>query len=495
MVLGADSTYRITRHPNEWLPDTETFIELLRELRHGPSSQLKSFFSAGEVIVTRAPGRLDLMGGFADYSGSMVLEMPIAAATHVALQLTETPDLRVISFSEQPREEFRIFEIPLAGFGTRRTPITYSAAHDIFTRDPNQRWAAYVAGSFIVLMREKGTSFDRGARILIHSTVPEGKGVSSSAALEVATMQAVCAAYGINVSPRELAFLCQKVENVIAGAPCGIMDQTTAACGESGKLLALLCQPAEVIAMLKLPGELEVWGLDSAIKHSVAGADYMTVRTAASIGYRIIAELAGFTCHDTNTEGLVHIDDHLWNGYLANITVAEFATKFAPYLPERLDGGEFLARYKGTTDPVTKVLATQVYPVLAATRHPIYENDRVNRFVNLLQNSTPDSRAEELGELMYDAHQSYSDCGVGSEQTDQLVDLVELGGPTKGLYGAKITGGGSGGTVAVLGDKGAFAAVEEIAELYQKRTGHTPSIISGSSPGSSAFGHIRLEIH
>lgn len=94
---------------------------------------------------------------------------------------------------------------------------------------------------------------------------------------------------------------------------------------------------------------------------------------------------------------------------------------------------------------------------------------------------------------MYEAHQSYSDCGLGSQQTDELVDLVRNAGPAKGLYGAKITGGGSGGTVAVLGNKGAEIVIDEIAQLYQKRTGYPLSVISGSSPGSNAFGVMKLE--
>src|SRR6185436_5452937 len=139
-------------------------------------------------------------------------------------------------------------------------PIAYEEARSYFKSD---KWAAYVAGVFLVLMRERGTRFDRGTRLLISSRVPEGKGVSSSAALEVATMSAVVAAFNIEVSPREIALLCQRVENLVVGAPCGVMDQMTAACGEANQLLSLVCQPAELQASIKLPEELAVWGLDS----------------------------------------------------------------------------------------------------------------------------------------------------------------------------------------------------------------------------------------
>jgi L-arabinokinase len=74
-----------------------------------------------------------------------------------------------------------------------------------------------------------------------------------------------------------------------------------------------------------------------------------------------------------------------------------------------------------------------------------------------------------------------------------LVRLVREAGAESGLYGAKITGGGSGGTVAVLGRRGARAGVEAVAKEYERRTGHAPLIISGSSPGAAAFGHLVID--
>jgi galactokinase len=95
-------------------------------------------------------------------------------------------------------------------------------------------------------MRERNVDFASGANILIASRVPPGKGVSSSAALEVAVMQAVTKAFDIDIEARDKALLCQKVENLVAGAPCGVMDQMTAVFGEANRLLLLLCQPAEI---------------------------------------------------------------------------------------------------------------------------------------------------------------------------------------------------------------------------------------------------------
>lgn len=91
---------------------------------------------------------------------------------------------------------------------------------------------------------------------------------------------------------------------------------------------------------------------------------------------------------------------------------------------------------------------------------------------------------------MYESHASYSACGLGSEGTDALVELVKAAGLDSGLYGAKITGGGSGGTVAVLGDRDAEDTVRDVARGYAEKTGHKSYVFSGSSPGSVAFGHL-----
>lgn len=93
---------------------------------------------------------------------------------------------------------------------------------------------------------------------------------------------------------------------------------------------------------------------------------------------------------------------------------------------------------------------------------------------------------------MYQAHASYSACGLGSVGTDRLVELVREAGSDSGLYGAKITGGGSGGTVAIFGLAGADDAVQKIANRYADETEREPYIFSGSSPGAAAFGHVEM---
>jgi L-arabinokinase len=99
-----------------------------------------------------------------------------------------------------------------------------------------------------------------------------------------------------------------------------------------------------------------------------------------------------------------------------------------------------------------------------------------------------DDALAEMGRLMVESHRSYSACGLGSEGTDRLVGLVLESGPASGLFGAKITGGGSGGTVAVLGRADAGASVEAVAARYRAETGHPATVFTGSSPGAMAFG-------
>jgi L-arabinokinase len=497
--------YRIVSPPSIDLPDTGIVIAVLNSLTTSASPELRDLFSPnGDIVISRAPGRLDVKGGIADYSGSLVLEMPLEEATFAAVQLDSSRILRIVSvrqdsefgiqdsggrIEEKPGAN-RIFEMSLHDLECDGEPVSYEMARARFQSNRPTRWAAYVAGVFLVLMREKAARFDHGARMLILSAVPEGKGVSSSAALEVAAMQAVTVAFGIELQPHELAILCQMVENLVVGAPCGVMDQLTSACGRARHLLGIRCQPADITGTIAIPDDIAIWGLESGVRHSVAGSVYANVRVAAFMGYRMIAELAGLKV--TRRERGVEIDDPIWRGYLANLTPAEFEREFAPHLPERVTGAEFLTRFQGTTDPVTEVEPECVYGVRAATSHPVYENHRANLFAEMIGSAENAGRHTLIGELMYQSHASYSLCGLGSDGTDLLVRLVREAGPEEGIYGARITGGGSGGTVAVLASRDAGDAISRAASRYAELTGHQPQVFFGSSPGASEFGHVRL---
>lgn len=471
-------------------PDLRALADML-EGRHPAADPLAGYFHPQrEIVLARAPGRLDVMGGIADYSGSLVLQLPTQAATLAAVQVDDEPTIRLLSCPSSRTEPTRSLTLPLETLESGEA-CSYTSAQSYFRRE-SQPWAAYVAGVLLVLMRERGLRIRTGLRIAVISQVPEAKGVASSAALEVAAMTAVAESLGVALDPVDLALLCQKAENLVVGAPCGAMDQIASACGRAGRLLALVCQPAQLQPLVDIPPSIAFWGIDSGIRHAVSGSDYSSVRIGAFMGYRILAQLAGLEIHRCEPPGRVTIDDPTWHGYLANVTPAEFEWHVAPHLPLVLTGAEFLAQYGGTTDRVTRIDPERKYAVFQPTAHPIYENFRVEAFSHLLRRDMDEPNLRLLGELMYQSHQSYSDCGLGSEGTDLLVRLVRQAGPEAGLFGAKITGGGSGGTVAVLALADAGDAVREVARQYAEQTGHEPQVFSGSSDGAAACGCLRI---
>lgn len=474
--------FKIIQGKTFGLKDIENFLELLNTLNQQPLKQARSFFNPKkEIAVSRAPGRLDVMGGIADYSGSLVLQLPIKEATIAAAQPASDNAIKIITLTDDESNRDRYFEMRLEDFFIDNKPIEYKSAQQYFLRDKSTRWAAYIAGVFLVLIKERNINFRQGANILIYSDVPEGKGVSSSAALEVAAMAAVSKAFGIKIDAFESAALCQKVENRIVGAPCGIMDQMTSVFGKKGQLMALLCQPAQLQPFIRIPNEITFWGIDSGIKHSISGSDYTSVRVGAFMGQRIISEFM-------KKEGYPGIP----GDYLANIAPDIFEKYFAHHLPQKMNGREFIQKYQSTFDTVTEINPESDYNIGNPAAHPIYENYRVHSFAELLKTPITEKTCVRLGELMYLSHQSYSACGLNSHGTDRLVEYTKQTGSERGLYGAKITGGGSGGTVAILGRHNREDLIEEIIHRYTNKTGHKPYLFSGSSMGAKEFGSILI---
>ncbi|KAK9983931.1 hypothetical protein SO802_033456 [Lithocarpus litseifolius] len=527
-------------------PDTIGFLKSLAELdavndsEKGGETRRERKAAAGlfnwedEIFVSRAPGRLDVMGGIADYSGSLVLQLPIREACHVAVQMNHpskhrlwkhalarqqakgqgsTPVLEIVSYGSELSNRGPTFDMDLSDFMDGDQPISYEKAKEYFAKDPSQSWAAYVAGVILVLMTELGVRFEDSISMLVSSAVPEGKGVSSSASVEVASMAAIAAARGLNICPRDLALLCQKVENHIVGAPCGVMDQMTSACGEANKLLAMVCQPAEIIGLVEIPSHIRFWGIDSGIRHSIGGADYGSVRVGTYMGRKMIKSTAssilsrslpngdGLNLDDLEDVGVELLEDEASLDYLCNLSPHRYEALYAKVLPESMLGETFLEKYADHHDPVTVIDPKRTYGVRAPAKHPIYENFRVKAFKALLTSATSDEQLTALGELLYQCHFSYSVCGLGSDGTDRLVQLVQeiqhgkLSKSKEGtIYGAKITGGGSGGTVCVVG-RNSLRSSEQILEIqqrYKKATGYLPFLFEGSSPGSGKFGYLKI---
>ncbi len=473
----------------------EPIPTLIRRVR----GELGADFGNGRAIrVSRAPGRLDVMGGIADYTGALVCEATLDRAAAVALSQRDDRDVQVFSFNLFDDHKPFTLRIPLNALATQPAETLRREF-----AEPGRRWAGYLAGCLFVL-HEAGLvdlrdPLHKGVNLALYSTVPIGAGVSSSAAVEVATMMNLVAHLGIEapITPLRLAELCQSVENRVVGAPCGIMDQVTSCCGTAGTLLRMVCQPHTLLPPMELRAGVRVIGINSNVKHSVAGGAYGRTRCAAFMAHRMIlgemqrlGEIAGRS-----------LSGDPMNGYLANLTPDDYKALFRPQLPEMMRGDEFHARYGVTIDTATAVDAEERYHVRQAADHHVLEARRVRRFVEELETSAAKHAAakraagaavsrcvalERAGHLMYASHLSYTnDALLGADECDLLVQLVRQH-ESAGLYGARITGGGCGGTVAVLCDSSPRAehAIEEIMTAYQGHTGIAAELLSGTSPGA-----------
>ncbi|MCE9591875.1 MAG: GHMP kinase [Planctomycetes bacterium] len=432
-------------------------------------------FGPGPVTVARAPGRLDVMGGIADYTGSLVCEMPLAVAAGVVVQARS--DHRVVCRSIQ------------SGSTAETTTDALQTADPLAVRGlfgGDRAWARYPVGCAWWLMRNRAAVFT-GLTILIDSDVPLGGGVSSSAAIEVATMTALASLVKISLDPLDLAVACQVVENLVVGAPCGVMDQVTSSMGVEGAMLEILCQPrrgtqsppAQVLGQVRVPRGYAFIGIHSGVSHEVSGDPYTDTRVAAFMGQKILS---------------TRFPKQIGDVYLANVDRAVYERELRAALPEELAGDAFAREYGKTNDPVTSIRPATRYRVRAATDHHVFEMGRVTRFVACIKSASPDA-IREAGQLMYESHRSYGDCAnLGHAMTDLIVEMAKRLGAERGVYGAKITGGGGGGTVALLirDDADARRLLEQLQMDYSHQTGRATICFAGSSPGAAALGTLAV---
>ena len=220
------------------------------------------------------------------------------------------------------------------------------------------------------------------------------------------------------------------------------------------------------------------------VRHSVAGSPYSDTRIGAFMGKKIVNDIRART-------GRGALD------YLTELSTVELEQQFAAEIPELMLGSEFLKKHKTHDDPVTRISPDATYRVAGPTRHPIGENERVLKFMDALRSAKNGDEKPLMaaGECMYGAHESYRDnCRLSTAEVDFLVETVRQRGARAGLYGAKITGGGTGGTVAVFGRLEALKQhVPEIAVEYSRRIGMMPDIFEGTSPGAMEFGARRYQ--
>lgn len=441
--------------------------------------------------VTQAPARLDLMGGLADYAGSLVLQYALPLYARVGVAPRNDQKVSITSAGWGANGERAQCVWPLS---VLYTPAGKLASPELIASHFDGcgcGWAKPLAGVFYTLLEAGAVPhFGGGACVVAESEIPTNAGVGSSAALAAATAWALTALCQKTVAPIEVARLCQRAENLVAGIPAGITDKVVALLAEPGHLLQMLCQPHEMRGHVELCRGTKIIGIDSGAKSPKKAEKFIETRVASFMGLRIIESLARSRPgpHD------------LTGGYLANITPTDYVERFRDRLPTKMRGRDFLEEYGHISDAITRIEPETIYKVRSRTEHHVYENDRVHRFAERYFRASRTGERDalvEAGELMYASHWSYSQrCGMGSIETDVLVNLLREQGVARGIFGAKVTGGGCGGTLAVLmmDTPAAAEAVETACRAYTERTGLAARVLSGSAGGAARTPPQRIDV-
>jgi len=357
--------------------------------------------NADKVRIFRAPGRVNLIGEHTDYNDGFVMPAALDFSTWVKVSPLEERKLKI--FSENYGDEFEV-DLDDPNLSARR------------------RWSDYPVGVAVEL--EKAGHRLRGARLQIRGEVPIGSGLSSSAAMEVATACALVANSELEVDRRELALLCQRAENEFVGARVGIMDQFVSLFGQEQKALLLDCRSLE-FRLLPLPDNVRLIICNTMVKHALASSAYNERRAQCEAGVKHLAKV------------------------LPNVTALRDVTI------ERLE-----AHASGLDDVVYR-----------RCRHVITENARVLSAGEALERGD----LERFGELMAESHRSLrDDYEVSSEELDLMVEIAQK---IDGVYGARMTGGGFGGcTVNLVADTHVNEFKQRVSEEYERITTLKPEI-------------------
>ncbi|MFJ3514267.1 galactokinase [Streptomyces sp. NPDC090131] len=363
--------------------------------------------------VWAAPGRVNLIGEHTDYNDGCALPFALPQRTEVAAARRTDSTLRVHS-ADVPSGAVTL---DLAGLDPASPPRGAAS------------WAAYPAGAVWALL-DAGLPVG-GADLHVRSDVPTGAGLSSSAALEVATALALTDLYGIALTRPELAALARRAENAYVGVPCGVMDQMASACATGGHALHLDTRSLE---QRHIPFDCAAAGLrllviDTRVKHALADGAYAQRRASC---HRAAEALGLPALRDVPYEGL-----------------------------ERA-----LARLD---DPVA----------CKRVRHVVTENERVLRIEELLRAG----RLREAGPLLTEGHVSLRD---DYEVSCPELDLAVSTADAAGAYGSRMTGGGFGGSALALIDADAEGPVTRAVTEAFRRADLTPPRITTAAPAAGA---------
>jgi len=364
------------------------------------SQHFEKLFNAPPRIF-RAPGRVNLIGEHTDYNDGFVMPAAVGFSTYVGI--APRPDRKLVICSDEFPGSFE-----------------FDLDHPPSARSGN--WSDYVVGVAVSLER-RGFRFS-GSNLLVHGEVPIGAGLSSSAAIEVASALALLSLSGQQLPLPEIARVCQEAENIFVGARVGIMDQFVSCMGRAGHALLLDCRSLE-FQLVPLSGENQLVVCNTMVKHDVAASEYNARRAECEEGVRYFVK---------------------WNPAihaLRDVSV-EFLSEHAHELP-----------------------AT----IRKRCSHVIHENLRTTEAARSLGSGD----FARVRQLMRESHNSLRDLyEVSCRELDVMVEAAE---GLSGFCGGRMTGGGFGGCTVNLvrqGNSSEFAA--RIAERYQAATGIEPQI-------------------
>ncbi|MEN6449236.1 MAG: galactokinase [Thermoguttaceae bacterium] len=345
--------------------------------------------------VVRAPGRVNLIGEHTDYNDGFVLPLAIDRAVWIALRPRTDRTVAVHSLDYHETGQFSLDGLDRGEPG----------------------WIEYLKGTAWSL-QQAGHRLD-GWEGVLTGDVPLGAGLSSSAAVEMATARASAAASGLAWDPATMAKLGQKAENQWVGVNCGIMDQLISAAGRVGHALLIDCRSLEM-KPVPLPPGVAVAVLDTSTRRGLVDSAYNERRSQCEAAARQFGVRA-----------------------LRDVTIEQF---------ERSADG---------LDAVTRRRA----------RHVISENERTVRAAEAMRRG----EAAELGRLMGESHRSLrDDYEVSSDALDAMVDCAMA---HEACLGARMTGAGFGGcAMALVRAESAEDFAARTAAAYQTKTGHTPAV-------------------
>ena len=364
----------------------------------------QKFFSiyGREPRVFRAPGRVNLIGEHTDYNDGFVLPAAIDREIQIAAAPRHDRRLHLSSLALEDEAEFDLND---------QNPL------------PRKNWTDYCRGVVHVLETE-GYRLP-GADLLIESEIPLGAGLSSSAALEVATALTLLSLADYTLKPLELAKLCQKAENDFVGTRCGIMDQVSACFGRSGHAMLIDCRSLE---LEYIPMDKSIFStvvVNTMVKHELAESEYNQRRAECEAGVEKLGKIL---------PGIKSLRD---------VSTDEF-NEVMEKLPENMR---------------------------ARCRHVIFENERTRAAAERM--SIGDLPG--VGRLMAESHRSLrNDYRVSCSELDLLVELAE---GIEGVYGARMTGGGFGGcTVNLVASESVEDFHANIEDGYYRATGIRPEV-------------------